>query len=327
MVLHDGILTTGVMSQFLRHAPILAFINGCETARSDDAIPAADPSTDERSFVQMTRVFGIARPFLNKGSYVLGTRWRVSDTAASAFAEVFYKSVLGGAPIGGAITDGRKAAYAKDPSDLSWASYVFYGDPRLMIELDGPEAPLPPTDPPSVEPVTPPPIVPVAPPSRPAPRPALVTPIEHAAREYVRIRETMDAGTRRTLEMERLLDGVRAEANGIPTQQVSSALSSQSEGLRIAGVVLAAKTVDRAFFPSLLEIVRAPFSAFEEYHALIALHASVDQLNRAESVQVQLFLLERLADPEYLATDRAYAARELMGRLERRLTELDQSGR
>ena len=36
LVLFDAILTTGVLSQFVRHAPVLAFINGCETAKTHE---------------------------------------------------------------------------------------------------------------------------------------------------------------------------------------------------------------------------------------------------------------------------------------------------
>lgn len=136
LVLFNGILTTGIISRFVRHAPVLAFINGCETARTQEG--AVSEETDqpiELPLSHLTRVFGIARPFLDQGSYVLGTRWRVGDSSAARFARSFYGALLDGDAIGKAIMKGRKTIYAPESSDLSWASYVFYGDPRLVLQL------------------------------------------------------------------------------------------------------------------------------------------------------------------------------------------------
>ena len=135
LVLFNGILTTGVISRFVRNAPILAFINGCETARTQEGAVSKGGRPMELPLSHLTRVFGIARPFLDQGSYVLGTRWRVGDSSASRFAESFYGALLDGDAIGKAIMKGRNEIYAPGSADLSWASYVFYGDPRLMLKL------------------------------------------------------------------------------------------------------------------------------------------------------------------------------------------------
>lgn len=361
LVLHDGILTTGVISQFLRHAPILAFINGCETAAgTGGAAPGGDPDT-ELSIAHLTRVFGIARPLLNKGSYVLGTRWRVGDTSAAAFAETFYAEMLGGEPIGAAITRGRNAAFEKDSSDLSWASYVFYGDPRLMIELevehepegDGDPGPRPtpegqdyvktaeqPEDERRSMPGAgagsglfwPEPELPGAdaepgevvaatdsgaPPSEPPAAVPLLPILDDTARAYVDMRQATPAGTRRTLDMERLLDGVRSQASAFGREVVAECLRSVHEGRRIVGIVLATAAPDRTYFPKLLAVAGTPFSPFEEYHALLALRAVVDQLAQPEGLQLQAFLRKRLTDEGFVATDRAYAAREILAQLDR----------
>jgi hypothetical protein len=136
LVLFNGILTTGVISQFVRHSPVLAFINGCETARTQEGPVSKEPDQPkELPLSHLTRVFGIARPFLDQGSYVLGTRWRVGDSSAARFARSFYEALLDGDAIGKAIMKGRNTIYAPESSDLSWASYVFYGDPRLVFQL------------------------------------------------------------------------------------------------------------------------------------------------------------------------------------------------
>ena len=136
LVLFNGILTTGVISRFVQHAPVLAFINGCETARTQESTVSGEPDQPiELPLSHLTRVFGIARPFLDQGSYVLGTRWRVGDGSAARFARSFYGALLDGDAIGKAIMKGRNEIYAPESSDLSWASYVFYGDPRLVFQL------------------------------------------------------------------------------------------------------------------------------------------------------------------------------------------------
>lgn len=136
LVLFNGILTTGVISKFVRHAPVLAFINGCETARTQvGAVSEEADQPIELPLSHLTRVFGIARPFLDQGSYVLGTRWRVGDSSAARFARSFYGALLDGDAIGKAIMKGRNTIYDPESSDLSWASYVFYGDPRLVFQL------------------------------------------------------------------------------------------------------------------------------------------------------------------------------------------------
>lgn len=361
LVLHDGILTTGVIWQFLRHAPILAFINGCETAAGTGGpAPGGDADT-ELSIAHLTRVFGIARPLLNRGSYVLGTRWRVGDSSATTFAKTFYAEMLGGKPIGAAITRGRNAAFEKGSSDLSWASYVFYGDPRLMIELgaehepegdpgpgpmpqgqDGTETGEEPEGEPGsmpragassgwgqVEPETGGADADLggievatesgAPPSEPAASVPLVPILDDTARAYVEMRQTTPAGTRRTLDMERLLDGVRSQASAFGREVVAECLRSDHEGRRIVGIVLATAAPSRAYFPGLIAMAGTPLSRFEEYHAFRALRAVVDQLAQPEKLQLQALLLERLTDEEFVATDRAYAAREILAGLDRHL--------
>ena len=59
----------------------------------------------------------------------------VGDAAAAAFADTFYrKLLLEGQPLGQVIRDARKDCKTQMPDyDFSWASYIFYGDPRLCF--------------------------------------------------------------------------------------------------------------------------------------------------------------------------------------------------
>lgn len=115
-----------ILSYFGKRPPVLSFMNGCETA----AMPGGGPTTKNRY-----DIFSLARAFLDTGSYLIGNRWKVGDEAAAAFADTFYKKLLlEGQPLGHVIREARKDCKAKMPDyDFSWASYIFYGDPRLCF--------------------------------------------------------------------------------------------------------------------------------------------------------------------------------------------------
>jgi CHAT domain-containing protein len=125
LVLYDRDLTTNaVYGLVLRKppAPVLCFINACETAK---------PASERDQF----NVFGLARAFLETGTYLLGTRWKVNDTAARYFAPQFYSSLLiENKPLGWAIRAARQACKDAAPvDDFAWASYILYGDPRVIF--------------------------------------------------------------------------------------------------------------------------------------------------------------------------------------------------
>lgn len=123
LILHDRSITTGpVISFFGSKPPILCFINGCETGRVS-------------AWKSRYNIFGLARAFLETGSYLLGSRWKLNDQAAAEFATRFYVSLIEeGKSLGNAILDARLACKeSSPPDDFGWASYVFYGDPRVCF--------------------------------------------------------------------------------------------------------------------------------------------------------------------------------------------------
>jgi hypothetical protein len=149
IVCHDGKLSVARLTAALsEQQTVLYVVNGCETARAGAAGPAvagggaaAPPPDDgeQLSWRDQYNMYGLARAFLENGAYVLGSRWKIPDQSARVFAETFYRSFLGqGRPIGRAICEARvairdDAQQAGRPWDFSWASYVFYGDPRLCL--------------------------------------------------------------------------------------------------------------------------------------------------------------------------------------------------
>jgi CHAT domain-containing protein len=120
-----------IVNKVSRVRPIFCFINGCETGQMGPA-RGGQVEVPKKGF----RLHGLGRAFLETGAYLLGTRWKVSDDAAAHFAESFYKSLLvQQLPLGEAMRGAREHCKAKLEEsrslDLGWASYVFYGDPRV----------------------------------------------------------------------------------------------------------------------------------------------------------------------------------------------------
>lgn len=125
LVLFDQDMTTGpIVSFFGSKPPVFFFLNACETA-------AAKASVDWKNRYD---IFGLARAFLETGAYLIGSRWKVGDAGAGMFAKIFYSELVVGRPLGRAILAARVACRgATNADDLSWASYLFYGDPRLYF--------------------------------------------------------------------------------------------------------------------------------------------------------------------------------------------------
>jgi hypothetical protein len=119
LVLQDEDVDTGWVRGFVsRSAPSLCFVNACESAATAGE-----------------RLSGLARAFLDTGAYLIGSPWRVGDQAASVFAARFYECfLLHEDPIGAAVMDARNECFkATGDKDLAWASYVYYGDPRVAF--------------------------------------------------------------------------------------------------------------------------------------------------------------------------------------------------
>jgi CHAT domain-containing protein len=141
LVLHDANMSVGELTATLGHRRcVFCFVNACQTAAGDTPPTACDAD----GWAEEQRVFGLVRAFLQSGAYVLGTRWELPDQAGADFATTFYRELLGaGAPIGKAVTEARRQLKKNEPVDWAWASYVYYGDPRLCfrkVEGDEPAA-------------------------------------------------------------------------------------------------------------------------------------------------------------------------------------------
>jgi hypothetical protein len=354
LVLHDEVLTTGWIRKMIKQPPVLVVVNACET--SSRTLAASDIGQKETAGVHLTRLFGIARPFLELGSYVLATRWKVSDEAAGQFAPRFYTALLDGKPTGEALVEARRAMYDARPDDLSWASYIYYGDPRLIIKID--EAALGGEPTPAVNVPAEPRVVAVE--GEEAPRlaadsdtidyaafdatdledraeredrrqlddqhpfdakivdtfvaPQVRVPLELASipGRYREIRQTVESGSRRTMMLERLLDPARARASTIDSSLILTWLRSDDEGERMLGVAVAEAAPQAAFIERLIDLVREPFSNFEQFHSLVALRDALKIGAPESAVELSRTLTGLLREPEFRKTDRAFVAREIL---------------
>ncbi len=222
LLLFDRPLRTGaLMVSFSEHPPVFCFINGCESSRPEAA--GAAPRWEARY-----NNYGLARSFLETGTYLLGSRWRLEDGPAQVFARTFYEALLGsGEPVGRAIATARRATAAAGDDTCAWASYIYYGDPRIGLRRHTEAAPAMEAAPPAE--LAPPP---------PAPgRDDLLDMLRQGAVEYEQIRDAMEAGPARTQAMSRL--GARMTEVGrvdLPAADLEE-LYALSEGGRVMALV------------------------------------------------------------------------------------------
>jgi hypothetical protein len=122
LVLKDRDMSTGNVCNFLgAHPPLLCFVNACDSGKTE-------------GWNVNYNIFGLAQAFLATGSYLVGSRWNLEDEPAVCFAEEFYAHLVkNGKPIGQAIMEARLKTKQGWPESFAWASYVYYGDPRIYF--------------------------------------------------------------------------------------------------------------------------------------------------------------------------------------------------
>jgi hypothetical protein len=311
LVLHDTNVSVGALTAHLGHRrSVLCFVNGCETAAGGPAPAAASTGA---GWDEQYQLFGLARAFLESGAYVLGTRWKLPDQAGATFAKVFYQQLLGaGVPIGRAITEARCAL--KDtakPGDYSWASYVYYGDPRLAFRrleaaaATEPRAPALATQARSES---------GASEARPMISPGARAALAELAQRYEHVRSTSEADPDRTRELRKVV----IEAAGLdvePDAALVEELATGSDGERIVALALLHAHPDPDATPFIIEAIEHSRSAFEQYHALLA----AKLLGRAvpDSLRSRLIgVLQDTSEQEgVFGTDRQLLANQILARL------------
>jgi len=69
---------------------------------------------------------------------VVTMRWPVNMKRSREFAVLFYQELADGMPAGEALRHTRSTMAQRRPDDLSWMSFVLYGDPTLSLVISSP---------------------------------------------------------------------------------------------------------------------------------------------------------------------------------------------
>ncbi len=109
-----------VTDLFLQY-PALFFLNMCES----------DIAVTQRVAYEGTKILNFPSALMKRGAKAcLATLWPILDASAAQFATNFYKEMLNGEPFGKAIRMAKgKLAKSSDPNDITWLSFVLYGQP------------------------------------------------------------------------------------------------------------------------------------------------------------------------------------------------------
>jgi len=99
---------------------------------------------------------------------------------------------------------------------------------------------------------------------------------ETLGRWYADMRANMPRGPRRTAVLETLIGKVPHAA--LPSVEIDAALRSDDEGDRVVALSQLERSGDARHFDLALEAVAHSLSAFEQYHALVAMHAMLPHL-------------------------------------------------
>ena len=124
--------------------------------------------------------------------------------------------------------------------------------------------------------------------------------VRRLALEYEQIRASMESGDERTVAMTRVVNEARVRAAGDPAEarQLGRVLiRADRQGERIVGLAFTQEAPTRQAFDDVLALVLQSETAFEMYHALLALEQLAPQLTHKERKQAIDGLLKEKKDP------------------------------
>ena len=324
LILDDGAITTGELTALFKKQQgcVLCFVNACETTSPPEQ-DADGASPVELNWDRQYDIFGLARSFLESGSYLLGSRWLLPDRPAALFAKTFYQFLLGsGAPIGKAITEARREVRKEHPDDISWASYIYYGDPRLcfkLLEEPGAAAPVAPERREATlnaPDATPAPggvsMTAAAPAELPT---ADIEALRKLGAEYDQIRATIDSGPTRTAKMTRIVSEATASTSRADPSPCIGDLLRGSDGERIVALALLQSVPDPQHVRAVVDAIDNSHSAFEQYQALAVAIKMAPRLTTEQADLLRPVLRDKLGQPRSFGTDRAVLARRVLALL------------
>jgi hypothetical protein len=66
---------------------------------------------------------------------VIATLWPIGDRRTRLLVEDMYRSIAGGATVGAALQQAKRAARARGESAAVWAAFTLVGDPDVRLHL------------------------------------------------------------------------------------------------------------------------------------------------------------------------------------------------
>lgn len=118
----------------MRQVPRLVFANACFSAVVSEKRRVTPKSKEvpEVSAEETSRkLAGLAEAFFERGvQNYIGTGWKVKDSAASQFAETFYKNAVRGELIGDALSVARQSIFDQGST---WGAYQQYGQSSVRL--------------------------------------------------------------------------------------------------------------------------------------------------------------------------------------------------
>ena len=103
------------------HYPALFFLNMCE----------ADITVQHKIVFEGYESLNFPIALMKQGAKAcIATFWPIVDKSAAEFATIFYQQVINGESFGRALCYAKKVlAESSDPNDITWMSFVLYGNP------------------------------------------------------------------------------------------------------------------------------------------------------------------------------------------------------
>jgi CHAT domain-containing protein len=109
----------------------LVFLNACESGRT-----ANEENAQEVKQYLQKPAEGLAASFIYGGAIgCIGSLWPVYDEPAAQFAIQLYNKVLEGYMIGEAMRLVRRKIREDYKNQITWASFVLYGDPTFRLRI------------------------------------------------------------------------------------------------------------------------------------------------------------------------------------------------
>jgi hypothetical protein len=121
----QNVFIAQTIQRTLRGRPLI-LLNACESGREMMREGEVSYTASETE--------GLASSFIRGGALgIVGTLWPIFDEGAAQFAAAFYDRLLSGQTLGEALRQARQELKETRPHDVTWASFVLYGDPTLTM--------------------------------------------------------------------------------------------------------------------------------------------------------------------------------------------------